>query len=200
MKLRCVYGHTALKTKSKLLTNFSSSDRLVYMTSISWHGPNFSVTHLHTPRLSTIAELITLHDCLSHNGGSWSCCGLHITSVIGDRGSHITRHFTGRNPLNVCLVCRLRHGQQNIREKSYVKKTRDRSSSLQKSMSAWARDPSCCCCALIFSKKRKKRKKLLRGACLIAVLADVLLQVLQQGFCQRSPKTVHECKIRAKIV
>ncbi len=45
---------------------------------------------LHTTRLQ-IAELITLHHCLSYNEVSWSC-GLHIIRVIGDSESHKTFH------------------------------------------------------------------------------------------------------------
>ncbi len=104
---------------------------------------------LHDFQSRQISVLITLHDCLSYNGVSWSCCGLHITRVIGDRGSHIARHFTGRNPQQVCLVSKLCHSQQNTREKWYGKRNR---------CPQETSDPSCLCADLQRKTKEEKEK------------------------------------------
>ncbi len=46
----------------------------------------------------------------SYDGVSWSCCDLNITWVIGNRGSHITRHFTIKNPRQTKWIMVLRAG------------------------------------------------------------------------------------------
>ncbi len=51
---------------------------------------------LHDFQSHEIAVLITLHNCLPYNRVC-SSCGLHITQVFGNRGSHIARHLTDKS-------------------------------------------------------------------------------------------------------
>ncbi len=113
--------------------------------------------------------------CLFYRAVSWSCCGLQISWVIGDRGSHITRHFISRH---FRLVSKLHYSQQNTRNKWHEKRhdtevLSSRNGCLQK-----ASHPNCLCADLQW-KTNEEKKRLSWGAFLIAMPAEVLLEVLR---------------------
>ncbi len=62
----------------------------------------YNSTHaLHNLQSRQIAVLITLHDCLSYNGASLSCCGLHITRVISEGVTHYKTFYLEESPTSL---------------------------------------------------------------------------------------------------